>query len=291
MSKRDWLTGRFEASRPRLQAVAYRMLGSHAEADDAVQEVWLRIDRADASQIDNLGGWLTTITARVCLDRLRSRRARQEELVGTDLPRPHSEPGGDTDPAQQVLLAESVGSALLVVLDLLAPAERVAFVLHDIFAVSFDEIGPIVGRSPQTARQLASRARRRLQGTAPSGEADLARQREVVDAFLAASRNGDFAALLAMLDPQVVLHADGAAVRMGAPAQTCGAGSVAAICSGGARGARRAIVDGVPALVWAPGRQRRAVISFTITSGRITDISLIGQPERMRKLDIVLLDD
>lgn len=291
MGERDWLTGRFEASRPRLRAVAYRMLGSHAEADDAVQEVWLRIDRADAGQIDNFGGWLTTIMARVCLDRLRSRRARQEELVGTELPRPHSEPGGDTDPAQQVLMAESVGSALLVVLDLLAPAERVAFVLHDIFAVSFDEIGPIVGRSPQAARQLASRARRRLQDTAPSGEVDLARQGEVLDAFLAASRNGDFGTLLALLDPQVVLRADRTAAGMGAPAETRGAAPVATICSGGARGAQRAIVDGVPALVWAPGGLRRAVITFTITTGRITEISLIGEPERMRKLDIVLLND
>ena len=291
MDERDWLTERLEANRPRLRAVGYRMLGSHAEADDAVQEVWLRLDRADPSNIDNLGGWLTTIMARVCLDRLRSRRARPEELVGTDLPRPNVAPGDDMDPAHHVLMAESVGSALLVVLDLLAPAERVAFVLHDIFAVPFDEIGPIVGRSPQASRQLASRARRRVRGTAAAGDVDLVRQREVVDAFVAASRNGNFDALLALLDPEVVLRADAAAARMGAPAEVRGASPVATICSGGARGAQRAIVDGVPALVWAPGGLRRAVIGFTITDGKIVEINLIGEPEQMRQLDIVLLDD
>lgn len=291
MGERDWLTGRFEASRPRLQAVARRMLGSHAEADDAVQEVWLRISRTDASQIDNLDGWLTTVTARVCVDRLRARRARQEELVGAELPLSQSEPDGDTDPAQQVLMAESVGSALLVVLDELLPAERVSFVLHDVFAVSFDDIGPIVGRSPQAARQLASRARRRLRGTAHSGEAHFAHHQEIIDAFLAASRNGDFGALLALLDPEVVLRADAAAARIGAPARAQRAASVATICAGGAMGAQRAIVDGVPALVWAPGGERRGVISFAITSGKITEICLIGEPERIREFDVVLLDD
>src|SRR5262249_47612532 len=267
------------------------MPGCQAEADDAVQEVWLRLDRADPGRIDNLGGWLTTIMARVCLDRLRSRRARPEELVGTDLPRPNAAPGDGIDPARHVLMAESAGSALLVVLDLLASAERVAFVLHDIFAVPFDQIGPIVGRSAPASRQLASRARRRVQGTAAAGDADLVRQREVVDAFAAASRNGNFDALLALLDPEVVLRADAAAARMGAPPEVRGAAPVATICSGGARGAQRAIVDGVPALVWAPGGRRRAVIGFTITNGKIAEINLTGEPEQMRQLDIVLLDE
>src|SRR5215468_767507 len=227
MDEHDWMADRFEQHRTHLRAVAYRMLGSVAEADDAVQESWIRLSRSGASGVENLGGWLTTVTARVCLDMLRSRRSRREDLVGVDVPEPavsHQEAAG---PEQEVLLADSVGLALLVVLEELAPAERVAFVLHDMFDLPFDQIGPIVGRSPATARQLASRARRRVQGAATGPGADLARQREVVDAFLAASRGGDFAALVAVLAPEVVLRADAAAVRAGVSGEVRGSAEVA----------------------------------------------------------------
>src|SRR5256885_11451483 len=215
MDERDWLVERFEAHRTHLRAVAYRMLGSATEADDAVQESWLRLSRTDTSDVDNLGGWLTTVVARVCLDMLRSRTARREEPLGTHLPDGTAGPDHGLDPEQEALLADSMGPALLVVLETLAPAERLAFVLHDMFAMPFDEIAPIVGRSPDATRQLASRARRRVQGATMS-DVDLTRQREVVDAFLAASRGGDFDALLAVLDPDVVVRADSAAVEAGA---------------------------------------------------------------------------
>src|SRR5436309_11814993 len=215
MNEHELLAREFEANRNRLRAVAYRMLGSMSEAEDAVQECWLRLSRSDTSGVQNLGGWLTTVVARICLDMLRSRNSRREESLEASVPEPITSRESGIDPEQEALLADSVGLALLVVLDTLNPAERLAFVLHDIFAVPFDEIAPIVGRSPTAARQLASRARRRVQGAATAPDVDLTRQREVVDAFLAASRGGDFDALLAVLDPDVVLRADSAAVHMG----------------------------------------------------------------------------
>jgi RNA polymerase sigma-70 factor (ECF subfamily) len=280
-------TAEFEVSRPRLQALAYRILGSRTEAEDAVQETWLRLARTDIAHIDNLGGWLTTVTSRVCLDRLRSRRARPEQAIGTI---PDALVGGaDADePGDEVLLADSVGAALIMVLDLLAPTERVAFVLHDVFAVPFDEIAPVVDRSPEAARQLASRARRRLQANATTGDLDLVRQRQVVDAFLRAARNGDFDALLNLLDPEVVLRPDAAAIRMGSLRETRGAAAVAS--SMGARGAQLAIVDGLTGLVWMPGGRLRGAVQFTVTNGRIVAIDVTGDVERMQQLDIVLLD-
>src|SRR5436309_9638752 len=215
MDEHQWLAEQFEAERPHLRAVAYRMLGSLSEAEDAVQESWLHLSRSDTSDVANLGGWLTTVVARICLDMLRSRKSRHEESLDVHVPDPIASHEEGIDPEQEALLADSVGLALLVVLDTLNPAERLAFVLHDLFGVPFDEIASIVGRSPTAARQLASRARRRVQGAATAPDVDLTRQREVVDAFLAASRGGDFDALLAVLDPDVVLRADSAAVHMG----------------------------------------------------------------------------
>jgi RNA polymerase sigma-70 factor (ECF subfamily) len=291
MVEDDWLTAEFEASRPRLRAVAYRMLGSQTEAEDAVQETWLRLCRTDPARIENLGGFLTTVVGRVCLDRLRSRRVRPEEPLDAHAPLEVNRGGNDDDPASEALLAESVGSALLVVLDLLTPAERVAFVLHDVFAVPFDEIGEILGRSPDAARQLASRARRRLRGTPATTGLDLVRQRDVVDAFLRAARGGDFDALMELLDPDVALVPDAAAVNMGSLRETRGAADVASALSGGAQGARLAIVDGFAGFVWAPGGQTRGVVEFTITDGRIVAIRVTGDAERIDALDIVVLDD
>jgi RNA polymerase sigma factor (sigma-70 family) len=288
MDERDWLAGQFEAHRSHLRAVAYRMLGSSSEADDAVQEAWLRLSRTDASAVDNLGGWLTTVVARVCLNMLQARTTRREEPVGEDLPDP-VQPDGD-DPEQQALQAEGVGLALLVVLDTLTPAERLAFVLHDLFAVPFEEIAPILDRSPAAARQLASRARRRLQG-APAPDTDLARQRAVVDAFLAASREGDFEALVALLHPEVVLRSDQAAVRTGADAEVRGAAAVAATFSGRARTARPALVDGAAGAVWAPGGRPRVVFGFTIADGRIVAIDLLADPDRLDRLELTVLGD
>ncbi len=291
MVETDWLTERFEASRPRLRAVAYRMLGSHAEADDAVQEAWLRLDRADAGGVENLGGWLTTVIARVCLDRLRARRLRREDPVGDELPDEIVGVADEVDPEHQALLAESVGSALLVVLDMLAPTERVAFVLHDIFAMPFEEIGPIVGRSPDAARQIASRARRRLQGAGNVPDHDLTCCWEVVDAFLAVFCAGDFDALLSLLDPDVVVRPDATAIRGGgARLRAEGAVAVATWFSTGARGLQRALVDGVAGIVWAPGGQLRGVLGLTITDGKIVEINLIADPESIGKFDIVFLE-
>jgi RNA polymerase sigma factor (sigma-70 family) len=286
MDDREWLAHRFEENRTHLQAVAYRMLGSRTEADDAVQEAWLRLSRSGANGVDNLGGWLTTVVARICLDMLRSRESRREDPLDDPLSRP---PLSEEriDPEREALLGESVGVALLVVLDTLAPPERVAFVLHDMFAVPFEEIAPIVGRSPAAARQLASRARRRVQGATPGSDADLARRREVVDAFLAASRGGDFRALLAVLDPDVVLRADRAAVRAGASEEVRGAAAVAETFSGRARAARPAMVNGAPGLVWAPGGRPRIVFAFSIAGG-ITKIELVADPDRLRQLDVVI---
>ncbi len=289
MAKADLLTDRFESSRTHLRAVAYRMLGSYTEADDAVQETWLRADRADAGDIENVSGWLTTIVARICLDKLRTRRSRPEAPIGAHPPERTVVVGGEIDPADSAVVADSVGSGLLVVLDVLSPAERVAFVLHDIFAVPFDEIGQIVGRSPDAARQLASRARRRVQDRTGDPKLDLTRQREVVDAFLAASRGGDFDALLALLDPDVTVRADDTAVRMGAPSVTRGAATVAAWATRGARAAQPALVDGAAGLVWAPAGRRRGVVRCTTRNGKIIAFELVADPERMRQLDIVLV--
>jgi RNA polymerase sigma factor (sigma-70 family) len=285
MTELDWLAERFEENRPRLRAVAQRMLGSQGEAEDAVQETWLRVSRAGAGDVGNLEGWLTTITARICLNMLQSRRSRPEEPAGAELP----EPAGQ-DPADQVLLADSIGQALLVILDTLAPAERVAFVLHDMFAVPFEEIAPIVDRSPAAARQLASRARRRVQGT-PLDEAaaDVTRQQELVAAFLAASQHGDFAALLEMLDPDVVLTSDQEAARIGAPAEVRGTTSVAGVFSGRAEEARLALIDSAAGLVWAPGGRPRVVFTFTITRGRIAAIDMTADRNRLRQLEITIV--
>jgi RNA polymerase sigma factor (sigma-70 family) len=291
MDEGDVPAERFEANRTHLRAVAYRMLGSLSEADDAVQESWLRLSRSDTSGVENLSGWLTTVVARVCLDMLRSRQSRREEPLGAHLPEPvvSREAGGD--PEHEALLADSVGLALLVVLETLTPAERLAFVLHDLFAVPFDEIAPIVGRSPAAARQLASRARRRVQGSATVPEADHTRQRQVVDAFLAASRGGDFDALLALLDPDVVLRADRAAVDAGASAEVRGAAAVAGTFSGRARFAQPALVNGAVGAVWAPGGKPRVVFGFTIRGGKIAEIEIFANHERLRQLDLTFLED
>ena len=289
MDDHDWLAERFEANRAHLRAVAYRMLGSHSEADDAVQESWLRLSRSEPSEVQNLGGWLTTVVARVCLDMLRSRASRREEPLDAHLVEPAVGRPGEVDPENEALLADSVGPALLVVLDTLAPAERLAFVLHDMFAVPFDQIAAIVGRSPAAARQLASRARRRVQG-AQVPDTDRNRQREVVDAFLAASRGGDFDALIALLDPAVVLRADPAAVLVGATAQVHGAPAVADTFSGRARYAQPALVDGAAGAVWAPHGRPRVVFGFTITHDKITAIDLIADPDHLAQLDLTIPD-
>jgi RNA polymerase sigma factor (sigma-70 family) len=281
MSESDWLAGRFEQDRPHLRAVAYRMLGSAAEADDAVQDAWLRVSRADTTNVQNLTGWLTTIVARVCLNLLQSRDARREQPLDEQEPQTTG-----ADPQDQAELADSVGLALLVVLDTLTPSERLAFVLHDMFAVPFEDIAPIVGRSPAAVRQLASRGRRRVQGSAAVPETDRVRQRKIVDAFLAASRNGDFTSLLALLDPDVVLRADATAVRTGATNDVIGAAAVAEQFAGRARAARLALIDGVAGLVWAPGGQARVVFDFTIVDGKIVEIEILADPDRLRELDV-----
>jgi RNA polymerase sigma-70 factor, ECF subfamily len=291
MHTRDWLVEQFEAERPHLRAVAYRMLGSLSEAEDAVQESWLHLSRSDTSGIENLGGWLTTVVARICLDMLRSRKSQREESLEASVPESITYQQGGIDPEEEALLADSVGLALLVVLNTLNPAERLAFVLHDLFAVPFDEIAPIVGRSPTAARQLASRARRRVHGAATVPDVDLTRQREVVNAFLAASRGGDFDALLVVLDPDVVLRADHAAVSAGASKEVRGAAAVAEQFSGRARVAELALVNGTVGAVWAPGGRPRVVFGFTIMNGKIVEIDLLADPERLLQLDLTLLKD
>ena len=282
MSDRDGLAHRFEADRAHLTSVAYRMLGSAAEADDAVQEAWLRVSRADTTEIDNLRGWLTTVVARICLDMLRSRRSRREDPIDDGLPDvAEVEHGG---PEDEALMADSVGLALLVVLDTLDPAERLAFVLHDMFAVPFEEIAPIVGRSPAAARQLASRARRRVRGA--QTKPDLARQRAVVDAFLAAARGGDFEGLLELLDPDVVCRADAAAAAMGADAEVRGADAVTKTFAGRARAAQPATVGGEPGLVWAQGGVARVAFAFKVVRGKIVEIEMIADPVRIAALGI-----
>jgi RNA polymerase sigma factor (sigma-70 family) len=287
----NYLTEQFETHRTHLRAVAHRMLGSLSEADDAVQEAWLRLNRSDAGGVENLGRWLTTVVARVSLDMLRSRTSRREEPMGAHLPEPIVSPTDGTDPEHEVLLADSLGIALLVVLETLAPAERLAFVLHDMFAVPFDEIAPILGRSSNAAKQLASRARRRVQGAATAPDADLTRQREVVDAFLAASRDGDFGALLALLDPDVVLRADRAAVLAGASEEVRGAPAVAETFAGRARSAQLVLINGAAGALWAQGGQPRIVFGFTIARGKILAIDLLADPDRLQELVLQVLDE
>lgn len=287
----DVLAQRFETDRPHLEVVAYRMLGSRTEADDAVQEAWLRLAGHGADGVDNLRGWLTTVVARVCLDMLRTRTSRREEPLAPDeVDRAAAGPG----PEGEAVLADSVGAALLVVLDTLAPAERLAFVLHDLFAVPFDEIADIIGRSPAAARQLASRGRRRVQGGQDEGGGpegggadDQERRREVVAAFLAASRGGDFAALVALLDPDVVLRADAATVATGAEPEVRGAAAVAETFAGRARAARLALVDGTPGLVWYHQGSLRVVFAFAVDDGQVTGIELISDPEHLARLAVV----
>jgi RNA polymerase sigma factor (sigma-70 family) len=290
VNERDWQTQEFEQHRRHLRAVAYRMLGSLSDADDVVQEAWLRLSRSDADSVENMRGWLTTVVARLCLDELRARQARREDYVGSWLPEPVVTVESADNPEQEALLADSVGLALLVVLDTLQPAERLAFVLHDMFALPFEEIAPIVGRTPVATRQLASRARRRVQGATPNSDADLAGQRVVVDAFLAAAREGDFEALVSVLDPDIVFRADrgrlpGAARR---PAVVRGADEVAkTVLARGARLARYcrpAVVNGAAGLVVAPGRRPIAVVGFTIAESRIAEIDLIADPEKLKAL-------
>jgi RNA polymerase sigma factor (sigma-70 family) len=297
MDQGDWLAERFEEHRARLRAVAYRMLGSPGEADDAVQEAWLRFSRTDTTAVENVGSWLTTVVSPVCLNMLQARRARPESPFGEDIPEPAAaDPGGD--PEYEAVLADSVGLALLVVLDTLTPAERVAFVLHDMFAVPFEEIALIVGRSPQAARQLASRARHRVQGQQAARDGDRRRQSKLVGAFLAAARRGDFGALLAVLDPGVVLSADTVAVRMATARQARGAPplsgeirgreAVAGVFAGQAAAAQAALIDGNPGAVWAPGGRTRAAFVMRWSEGRIAEIQIVADPRRLRTLRVVL---
>ncbi|MGH8934419.1 MAG: sigma-70 family RNA polymerase sigma factor [Egibacteraceae bacterium] len=297
MDKGESLAERFDAHGAHLRAVAYRMLGSLSEADDAVQETWLRLSRSGASGVENLGGWLTTVVARVCLDMLRSRKSRREEPLDAHVPDPIISREGGVDPEHEALLADSVGLALLVVLETLAPAERLAFVLHDMFAVPFDEIAAIAGRSPVAARQLASRARRRVQGAATVPDADLGRQRAVVDAFLAAARGGDFDALVAVLDPDVVLRADRGALPVGASRVVRGAPAVAgqALVGGGFSGrawfARPALVNGAAGVVVVVDGRPFSVLGFTVAGGKIVEIDVLADPARLRQLDLAILED
>ena len=294
MDEQEWLAERFEAQRTRLRAVAYRMLGSLSEADDAVQDAWLRLSRADTSEVENLDGWLTTVVARVSLNMLRSRNLRREEPLGVRVPDPIVDRADGTDPEHEALLADSVGLALLVVLETLSPAERLAFVLHDMFAVPFDQIAPIVDRSPEAARQLASRARRRVQGENTVPDADLDTQREVLDAFLAAARDGDFEALVAVLDPDVVLRADLGPLPTGGSREVRGAAAVAGQALTYSRiglVVRPALVNGVVGAVSTLDGELFSVGAFTVRGGRITEIDFLADPARLRRLDLTVLDD
>ncbi|HEY0517968.1 MAG TPA: sigma-70 family RNA polymerase sigma factor [Ilumatobacteraceae bacterium] len=290
MAQTDWLADRFEEQRQHMRSVALRILGSTAEADDAVQETWLRLSRSDADGIQNLAGWLTTVIARVSLDMLRSRASRREDAADTMVVDAveHGDSGGD--PEYEAMLADSLGPALLVVLGKLAPGERLAFVLHDMFAVPFEEIGSILGRSPNAAKQLASRARARIRGSELNPGTNPAREREVVEAFLAASRGGNFDALLAVLDPDVVLHADPAAVQMGGPGELVGAAAVAGSFFGRAAGAEAALVDGRAGFVWAPGGRPRVVWEVTIDGGKIVDIYMIAAAHTLDELELMVSD-
>ncbi|MEU5435033.1 sigma-70 family RNA polymerase sigma factor [Streptomyces sp. NPDC020719] len=287
MDDSERLAERFEEHRTHLRAVAYRMLGSLSEAEDAVQESWFRLSRSDVSAVENLGGWLTTVVGRVCLDMLRARESRREDLLG-ERPPPAPAAHESADPEQEAVLVDAVGPALLVVLDTLSPAERLAFVLHDMFAVPFDDIAPVVGRSTIATRQLASRARRRVQG-AEAPAADRGRQRQIVDAFLAASRGGRFDDLLALLDPEVVVRVDGAALAMGASG-ALGAQAVAKTFSGRAQVAQLALVDGAPGLVWAPNGSVRVVFDFIVVDGQVIAIDMLADPDQLSKMDVTVLE-
>ncbi|TDB81438.1 sigma-70 family RNA polymerase sigma factor [Actinomadura sp. KC216] len=287
----EFLADAFEQHRPHLRSVAYRMLGSSGEADDALQEAWLRASRAGVGEVENIGGWLTTIVGRVSLNMLRSRSTRREDPLDDHVPSASMNTAdaagnGRATPEDEAVLADSVGHAMLVVLDTLAPAERLAFVLHDMFAMSFDEIAPIVERTPAATRQLASRARRRVQDAPAATGHDLPRLRQVVDAFLAASRAGEFEELLALLDPEVLLRADAAGVATGAPALVRGASAVAETFSGRARATRPALIDGAAGLVWSVGGRPRVVFDFTIVDGRIVAIDLLADPDTLAQLDL-----
>ena len=292
MDDQDWLAERFEADRSHLRGVAYRMLGSVTEADDAVQEAWIRLSRTDTSDVENLRAWLTTVVARVCLNMLRSRRTRREASLETHLPDPILSAEDGLDPEQEAVLGDSIGLALLVVLDTLTPAERISFVLHDVFAVPFDEIAPIVGRTPTAARQLASRARRRVQG-APVPDVDLDGQWAVVDAFLAAARDGDFDRLLAVLDPDVVVRSDGGPTRPEMDSVVRGARAVAGQAMSFRRfteTATRVLVNGVPGgVAWAPDGSPFAVLALTVRGGRIVAIDVLADPDRLGQLDLTVV--
>jgi len=298
MDQQSWLTERFEENRPRLRGVAYRVLGSLSEAEDAVQEAWLRLNRSDTATIENLGGWLTTVVSRVCLDMLRSRQSLREEPIDAQVTEPNVVRGEGADPESEAVLADLVGVALLVVLDTLTPAERLVFVLHDLFAMPFDEIGPIVGRSPAAAKQLASRARRRVHGTPAASGGDRARQRDVVEAFLRAARAGDLDGLLAVLDPDAVVRID-AAARIDAPAAEAGmarevrgastwARQFIAL-SRGLRFVQPALIDGSVGLILAPGGKLSRALTFTVTNARVTRVEVIGDAARLREIDIAVL--
>jgi RNA polymerase sigma-70 factor (ECF subfamily) len=293
MDDSQWLAERFEEHRARLRGVAYRMLGSVTDADDALQDAWVRVSRADAEAVDNMGAWLTTIVARVCLNMLRARNTRRAESLGERLPDPVVTPDGQLPPEEEALLADSVGLALQVVLDTLAPAERLAFVLHDMFDLPFDEIAPMVGRSPEAARQLASRARRRVNGSdVPAPDPDLGRQREAVDAFFAAARGGHFDALVALLDPDVVLRADGSPSRAGASATIRGAEAVARQARLGANPEavlHPALIDGAAGVVITLHGRPHALMAFTVAGGRILEIDVIGDPERVGRVAAAVL--
>lgn len=285
MREENWLAKEFESNRKHLRAVAYRMLGSPSEAEDAVQETWLRLSRSDTAAIDNLGGWLTTVIARICLDLLRARKSRREEPLAPGIPEPVVEPEA-TD--EEALLGDSIGAALLIVLNRLTPAERVAFVLHDMFDFTFEEIARIVGRTPAAARQLASRARRRVRGTEPLPDAEVARRRKIVDAFLAASKAGDIAGLLAVLDPDIVLRADETAIRMGEKAEIRGAAAVAASFRGRAQTAKPALIDGAVGVAVALGGELRVVLRLRFVAAVISGIDVVADPERIRRFDVTM---
>jgi RNA polymerase sigma factor (sigma-70 family) len=293
MDEREFLAQQFEEHRTRLRAVAYRMLGSLSEADDAVQETWLRLNRVDADELENLGGWLTTVVARVSLNMLRSRRSRREQPFDERMPEPILDPADGTDPEHQALLADAVGLALLVVLETLSPPERLAFILHDMFAVPFDEIAPIVDRSPEATRQLASRARRRVRGGHATPDADLDTQREVIDAFIAAAREGNFDTLLEVLDPDVVLRADSGAVGIGGSRVVRGAANVARQARAFSRldiDVRPALVNGAAGTVTLRDGQPFAIAGFTIRNRRIVEMDVLADPERLQQVDLTILD-
>jgi RNA polymerase sigma factor (sigma-70 family) len=293
MDEREWLAEGFEEHRTQLRAVAYRMLGSLSEADDAVQEAWLRLSRSDTTEVENLGGWLTTVVARVSLNMLRSRKSRREEPLGVHIPEPIVDHADGTDPEHEALLADSVGLALLVVLETLGPAERLALVLHDRFGVPFDETAPIVDRSPEAARQLASRARRRVQGERTVPDADIAAQREVVDAFLAAARDGDFEALLEVLDPDVVLRADLGPLPAGGSREVRGAEKVAGQALTYSRLGlvmKPALINGAAGMVSMRDGEPFSLGGVTVRNGRIVEIDILADPERLRRLDLTILD-